>query len=163
MLRFQTISEQIANIYKKTSASNNNINESIKDHTEEIEDLSWLNRVRSLNIESGQAINPECSKTNENDTKKKLPQSTYSFGINIQKNSAQNEEDRIKRKISFRQSSALQRRLTSDSQNSSKHTENASTLSHLESSQIEEQNNGTSELLKNNRDISKTKFAGTTT
>lgn len=103
-----------------------------------------------MNLPSNQTIKAECSKTIENDTKKQLPQSAC-FDINTQKSIAQNEE-RLKRKISFRQSSA--RRLTSDSQNSSKYTE---------TSHNEHQNQSSSELSIINRDLSKTNYVETTT
>lgn len=150
---FVAFSGQIANIYKSKKASIEviNSNESIEENpTQEIQDSNRLNRARSLNLPSNQTIKTECSNTMENDTKKQLPQSAC-FDINTQKSIAQNEE-RLKRKISFRQSSA--RRLTSDSQNSSKYTE---------TSHNEYQNQSPSELSVINRDLSKTNYVETTT
>lgn len=106
---FQPKSGQIAYNYKNEVI---NSNESIENTTQESHDSNRLNRVRSLNFPSSKTIKTECSNKIESDSEKKLPQSTC-VGINIHQTTAKDDEERLKKRISFRQSSA--RCLTSDS------------------------------------------------
>ncbi len=152
---FVEFSGQIANIYTSTKTSTPviNINESIENHTQKIQDSNRLNRAHSLNLSTNQIIKQESSRPIENDTKNKLQQFTQNFDLdNIQKSTVQSEEDTLKRKISFRQSSVLQQRLISYSKPSSKNPENESNSTNFECSQNEEKNQSSSKISKINKD-----------